>query len=215
MVYGRDPPSIRSYEPSETWVATVVQEMEERAAFLDDVRYQLQQAQESQTRAYDQHHRKVVYQVGDWAFLRLCQRSAASLPRTPTGKLKPRYVGPYIVQEVINEAAVQLQLPAGAKLHDVFHVGVLKKFVGTPPTEPPVLPTTLNGAVVSAPGRILAGRLARGVHQVLVQWQDEQSVSATWEDLNDFRARFPNFQLEDELAFEGRERCHVRSTVYP
>jgi hypothetical protein len=47
VVYGRDPPSIRSYEPSETWVATVVQEMEERAAFLDDVRYRLQQAQES------------------------------------------------------------------------------------------------------------------------------------------------------------------------
>jgi hypothetical protein len=95
-------------------VAAVAQEMEERAAFLDDVRYQLQQAQESQTRAYDQHHRKVVYQVGDWAFLRLCQRSAASLPRTPTGKLKPRYVGPYHVHEVINEAAVRLQLPAGA-----------------------------------------------------------------------------------------------------
>jgi hypothetical protein len=215
VVYDRDPPSIRSYEPDETRVAAVAQEMEERSAFFDDVRYRLQQAQESQKRAYDQHHRKVVYQVGDWTFLRLRQRSAALLSRTPTGKLKPRYVGPYRVQEVINEAAVRLQLPEGARLHDVFHVGVLKKLVGTSPAEPPVLPATLNGAVVSAPGRILAGRLARGVHQVLVQWQDEQSVSATWEDLNDFRARFPNFQLEDELAFEGRERCHVRSTVYP
>jgi hypothetical protein len=206
VVYSRDPPSIRSYEPDDTRVAAVAQEMEERAAFLDDVRYRLQQAQESQKRAYDQHHRKVVYQVGDWAFLRLRQRSAVSLSRTPTGKLKPRYVGPYRVQEVINEAAVRLQLPEGVRLHDVFHVGVLKKFVGTPPAEPPVLPATLNGAVVSAPGRILAGRLACGVRQVLVQWQDEQAASATWEDLDDFRARFPNFQLEDELAFEaGRD----------
>ena len=98
---------------------------------------------------------------------------------------------------------MRLQLPEGARLHDVFHVGVLKKFVGTPPTEPPVLPTTLNGAVVSAPGRILAGRLTRDVRQVLVQWQDEQAASATWEDLDDFRARFPTFQLEDELAFEA------------
>jgi hypothetical protein len=53
VVYGRDPLSICSYEPDETRVAAMAQEMEERAAFLDDVRYQLQQAQESQKRAYD------------------------------------------------------------------------------------------------------------------------------------------------------------------
>jgi hypothetical protein len=47
VVYGRDPPSIRSYEPGETRVVAVAQEMEERAAFLDDVRYRLQQAQDS------------------------------------------------------------------------------------------------------------------------------------------------------------------------
>jgi hypothetical protein len=85
-------------------------------------------------------------------------------------------------------------------------VGALKKFVGTPPAEPPVLQTTLYGTIVSAPSRILAGRLARGVRQVLVQWQDEQAASAMWEDLDDFRAHFLNFQLEDEQAFEaGRD----------
>jgi hypothetical protein len=36
VVYDRDPPSIRSYEPGETQVAAVAQEMEERAAFLDE-----------------------------------------------------------------------------------------------------------------------------------------------------------------------------------
>jgi hypothetical protein len=53
VVYGCDPPSIRSYEPGDTRVAAVAQEMEERAAFLDDIRYRLQQAQESQKHAYD------------------------------------------------------------------------------------------------------------------------------------------------------------------
>jgi hypothetical protein len=102
--------------------------------------------------------------------------------------------------------AVRLQLPAGARLHDVFHVGVLRKFVGAPPSEPPVLPATLNGATVSAPARVLAGRLARGVKQVLVQWQGEPATAATWEELEDFTASFPQFQLEDELVFEaGRD----------
>jgi hypothetical protein len=89
VVYGPDPPTIRSYEPSETRVATVAQEMEEHAAFLDDISYRLEQAQAVQKRVYDQHHRPVSFQVGDWALLRLRQWAAASLPRSATGKLKP------------------------------------------------------------------------------------------------------------------------------
>jgi hypothetical protein len=205
VVYGRDPPTIRSYEPGETRAA-VAQEMEERAAFLHDICYRLEQAQAVQKRVYDQHHRPVSFQVGDWAFLHLRQRAAASLPCSATGKLKPRYVGPYQVADLINAVAVRLQLPPGAHLHDVFHVGVLKKFVGTPPAVPPLLPPLLHGAVVPAPARVARARLARGVRHVLVEWQGEPPASATWEDLNDFRAWFPSFQLEDELDFEaGRD----------
>jgi transposase InsO family protein len=64
VVYGRDPPpppTIRSYEPGETRVAAVAQEMEERAAFLDDIRYRLEQAQAVQKHVYDQHHRPVSF----------------------------------------------------------------------------------------------------------------------------------------------------------
>jgi hypothetical protein len=111
MVYGRDPLTICSYELSEKRVAAVAQEMEDRAAFLDDVRYRLEQAQAVQKRVYDQHHRPVAYQVSDWVLLRLRQCPAASLPRTTAGKLKPRFVGPYRVEEVINAVAVRLQLP--------------------------------------------------------------------------------------------------------
>jgi hypothetical protein len=111
VVYGRDPPSIRSYEPGETWVAVVAQDMEAREAFLADVRYRLEQAQASQKLHYDRQHRQVSYQVGDWALLRLQQRTASSLPRTTTGKLKPRFVGPYRVVEIINDVAVRLELP--------------------------------------------------------------------------------------------------------
>jgi hypothetical protein len=168
VVYGRDPPSIRSYEPRETRVAAVAQDMEAREAFLADVRYRLEQAQASQKLHYDRQHRQVSYQVGDWALLRLRQRAASSLPRTTTGKLKPRFVGPYRVVEIINDVAVRLELPQGARLHDVFHVGVLKKFIGAPSASPPALPAIHNGAVIPEPLRVEQARLARGVRQVLV-----------------------------------------------
>ena len=195
MVYGRDPPSIRSYEPGDTRVDAVAQEMEAREAFLTDVRYRLEQAQAVQKLYYDRQHRPVSYQVGDWALLRLRQRAAASLSRTATGKLKPRYVGPYRVVELINDVAVRLALPQGARLHDVFHVGVLKKFVGKPPASPPALPVIHHGAVVPEPLRVERARLARGVRQVLVHWRGEPADSASWEDLDGFRAAYPDFQL--------------------
>jgi hypothetical protein len=55
------PPTIRSYEPGETRVAAVAQEMDERAAFLDDVCFHLEQAQAVQKCVYDQHHRPVSF----------------------------------------------------------------------------------------------------------------------------------------------------------
>jgi len=85
----------------------------------------------------------------------------------------------------------------------VFHVSLLKKYVGPTPAAPPVLPAIHHGAVEPEPERVTRARLARGVQQVLVHWKGETAASATWEDLDTFRARYPAFQLEDELALEG------------
>jgi len=167
IVYGRDPLSIRSYEPGETRVAARAEHggTDELPA---DVRYRLEQAQAVQKRHYDKNHRAVSYGVGDWAWLRLLHRTPTSLPMVMKGKLKPRYYRPYHVAEIINDVAVRLALPQRARLHDVFHVGLLKMFVGTPPEDSPPLPDVHHGAAVPEPERAVRARLARGVRQILV-----------------------------------------------
>ncbi|WVZ69639.1 hypothetical protein U9M48_018398 [Paspalum notatum var. saurae] len=179
VVYGRDPPSIRSYEPGETRVAAVAKTMEERTEFLEDIRIRLEQAQAVQKRHYDRVHRSVHFQVGDWVLLRLRQRAAASLPQATSGKLKPRFYGSYRIVELINNVAVRLALPQQARLHDVFHVGLLKKFHGDPPQAPPPLPAVRHGAVVPEPARAVKARRARGVRQVLIHWKGASPASAT------------------------------------
>ena len=93
-----------------------------------------------------------------------------------TGKLKARFFGPYRITELINDVAVRLALPPRAKLHDVFHVGLLKKFIGPPPEAPPPLPAIHHGAIVPEPDRVVRARLARGVRQVLVHWKGQSAA---------------------------------------
>jgi hypothetical protein len=89
--------------------------------------------------------------------------------RTTERQITARFYGPYYIKEKINDIAFRLELPKGARLHDVFHVGLLKKFIGSPPDAPPVLPPIQNGAIVPIPNRALKVQLCRGVRQILIQ----------------------------------------------
>jgi hypothetical protein len=131
--------------------------------------------------------------------LRLHQRPVASLPPATSDKLKPRYLGPYRITEMINEVVVCLALPPQARLHDVFHVGLLKKFHGAPPEAPPPPPPVHNSAITPEPERVVRRHVARGVEQVLVHWKGHSAASATWEDVESFHAKYPTIQLGDEL----------------
>nr|QHU79743.1 hypothetical protein [Oryza coarctata] len=69
--------------------------------------------------------------------------------------------------------------PSRARLHDVFHVGLFKKFQGLPPDALPPLPPIHYGAIAPEPDCAVRTRLARGVSQVLIQWKVESAASAT------------------------------------
>ena len=143
------------------------------------------------------------FAVGDWVWLRLHHRPHGSLSDAVRGKLRQRYFGPYQITEQINEVAFRLALPPGSRLHNAFHVGLLKKYIGQPPPVPPPLPPTHNGAIVAIPAKAVKARLYRGVCQLLIQWEGLPPSSATWEDLARFQEHYPSFQLEDKLLLEG------------
>ena len=49
------------------------------------------------------------------------------------GKLSPRYVGPFEVKEIVGPVAYRVALPPElARVHDVFHVSTLQKYIPDP-----------------------------------------------------------------------------------
>ena len=206
VVYGRPPPALLSYTAGTARTEAAETQMRDRDAFLADVRERLLQAQEYAKKHYDARHRPLEFQVDDWVLLRILHRPAQSLVPGFRGKLSPRFAGPFQVVERVGDVAYRLRLPEGARIHDVFHVGVLKPFRGTPPTAPPALPPLHNGRLLHQPARVLRSQLRRGVWHVLVQWATMPEAEATWEPVPAFRALFPSFQLADELfPKEGRD----------
>jgi len=95
--------------------------------------------------------------------------------------------------------AYRLQLPARAKIHDVFHVVFLKKHQGPAPAAPVPLPPVVHGRVVPTPAAVKRARLNRGVWELSVHWVGRDASDSTWEKLEDFKEAYPEFQLEDEL----------------
>jgi hypothetical protein len=174
-------------------VPAVQEQLRERDEFVLEIRERLEQAQQRYKGFYDRKHWEVEFAVGDWVWLRLIHQPLASLDVMGRGKLGPKFYGPFLVLEKIGDVAYSLQLLTDTKLHDVFHVGLLKRYKGEPPVEPPVLPHISHGRTYGQPEVVIRGRLARGRREVLVQWRGQPAAEATWTDLEEFQKLYPDF----------------------
>jgi hypothetical protein len=111
-------------------------------------------------------------------------------------------LGPYQIIERLGAVAYRLQLPPKARIHDVFHVALLKRFEGDPPAAIMPLPLIHRGRVVPTPSQVVRALLNRGRWELLVHWDGCSTANATWEPVADFKGCYPAFQLADELFVE-------------
>jgi hypothetical protein len=94
FVYGRPPPSIRTYAPGDARLPVVDRAMRDRDEFLAEVRDRLEQAQQHYKAVYDRRHQLVMFAPGQWVWLRLLHRPVASLQVQGRGKLGPKFFDP-------------------------------------------------------------------------------------------------------------------------
>ena len=70
--------------------------------------------------------------MGDWVFLKLSPWKGV-VRFGKRGKLSPRYIGPYEIIERVGSLAYRLALPPElARIHNVFHVSMLRKYIADP-----------------------------------------------------------------------------------
>ncbi|KAM2556739.1 hypothetical protein TB2_013926 [Malus domestica] len=205
LVYGYPSPHVTSYELGTAKMDSVEQELIERDKLLTILRSNLAMAQNRMAVHVNKKRIEREFSVGDLVYLKLLPYQLQTLVSHAYHKLHPRYYGPYKLLEKVGPVAYKLKLPEGIKIHHVFHVSCLKRHMGNVDSPITALPTLTDEAQMrdSYPLYAHLAIIARRIYkkedkagvQLLVQWVRQEESTATWEDYDDFHARFPTFQL--------------------
>ena len=124
------------------------------------------------------------YKVGDLVYL--SSRNIRAL--RPSKKLDWKQLGPYPIMEKVSSHAYHLQLPATMRIHNVFHVNLLRPnsedpLSGQELTAPP--PVLIEGELEWEVEGIVGHRFTRRDGQeYLVHWRGWDETDNTWEPLN-------------------------------
>jgi hypothetical protein len=100
-------------------------------SMLRKVQQNLKEAQDRQKSYANQKRRHLEFQVGDHIYLKVKARKS-SLKLGNFSKLAPRFCGPFDILARIRPVAYQLALSANLKIHNVFHVSLLKNYIHDP-----------------------------------------------------------------------------------
>ncbi|XP_012448853.2 uncharacterized protein LOC105772052 [Gossypium raimondii] len=104
------------------------------------------------------------------------------------GKLSPRFIGPYHILKRMGPIAYQLELPPKLdRIHDVFHVSMLKCYRSDPTHIVPVeeIDVRLDLTFEEEPVQILDREVKvlrrNSILLVKILWRNHSTEEATWE----------------------------------
>ncbi|XP_070668685.1 uncharacterized protein [Malus domestica] len=161
------------------------------------IKSNLKAAQDRQKSLADRHATDRVYDVGDWVFLKLSPwRGVVRFGKR--GKLSPRYIGPYEITKRIGEVAYRLELPPElSKVHNVFHVSILRHYISDTSHVIPHQPLEINPdltydeepiTILDSKDKVLRNKT---VSLVNVLWRNHSVEEATWETEDRMREMYP------------------------
>jgi hypothetical protein len=145
--------------------------------------------------------RPLQFEAGDHVYLKVSPMKGMKRFGV-TGKLSPRYIGPFPIQEKCGKVAYKLELPPSlAGVHDIFHVSqqnkCLKALVNV--VLPEVAPLDRDLRYPEHPTKIVDQRSRVTRHKMIkfykIQWSNHTEGEATWESEDFLCSRHSDFEL--------------------
>jgi hypothetical protein len=142
--------------------------------------------------------RTLEFSEGDKVFLRVAPMKGV----TRFGKkkkLNPRYVGPFKILERVGPIAYRLALPPSlARVHDVFHVSMLREYISDPSHVIKYESLQLQEDLTyeEIPVKLLDRKVqelrTKSIPLVKVLWRNHEIEEASWELEDDIRKKYPS-----------------------
>ncbi|GJP81094.1 hypothetical protein CLOP_g11277 [Closterium sp. NIES-67] len=181
LCYGRHPLTPRKPTPSATvqpahdFITTMHQ-------LWDRTHKRLLNIQQQQKRQADRHRNDHTVTVGDQVLLDTRNLDISHLP----SKLRPCFCGPFLVEAQVTPVSFRLRLPATWKIHNTFHVQLLKPyrdpntvFIGRQPPPPP--PVLVQHELEYEVESVFAHRRCRnGTVELLIRWKGYDPSEDSW-----------------------------------
>ena len=161
----------------------------------EEVEAALRRTQEEMKRYADRGRKETeVWKKGDRILL---STKDLVFKERPSKKLMERYVGPYMIEEVVSSNAVKLRLPSSMRIHPVVNVSWIVRYKeqvkGQRKEEGK--PVEVEGVEEWEVEKILNKKKIRGVEKYLIRWKGFTAEGDTWE-------RRENLKNAEELIEE-------------
>ncbi|KAG8478649.1 hypothetical protein CXB51_028449 [Gossypium anomalum] len=173
----------------------LIKETEEKVKVIRDC---LKAASDRQKSYADLKRKEIEFQVGDKVFLKVSPWKKV-LRFGRKGKLSPRFIGPYEIIEKVGPVAYRLALPPELeRIHDVFHVSMLRQYRSDPshiisPTEIELRPDmAYEEELIKILAREVKKLRNKSVALVKVLWQKHGVEETTWEPKKTMRNQYPH-----------------------
>ena len=156
-------------------------------------------ARDRQKSYADNRRRDLQFEIGDRVFLKISPWKGV-LRFGKRGKLNPRYIGPYEIVSKVGPVVYRLKLPPElSRIHDTFHVLMLRKYIPDPSHMLREQPMQLkeNMTYEETPVQIVDRKEhvlgSKVIPLVKVLWKNHERETATWEPEVQVPRQYPQF----------------------
>jgi hypothetical protein len=177
MAKGRQPN--RGTEPAKkTKYLNAEQFAKHMRLVADEAQAHLEIAKRDMARHYDVKHKAEEFEVGDKVYVSTKDLSTGR----PKKKWDVQRIGPCAITKKLSSHAYQVLLPRNSRIHPVFHVSKLTRWISDEfnrPKPPRVVLNVRGGDWI--PEKVLQSQTNKGRLEYQTKWRDQPDSQTTWE----------------------------------